>query len=95
MDAKRLSDGKRIKMKKLIKGSKEIEIARYLTTEEMLKDPRNHCVPILDVFSAKDSSFEFMVMPLLIEHMKPPLATVDEALDFVRQLLEMSPTSTV
>lgn len=90
MDAKRVSDGKRVKMKRLIKGSKELEITRFLTSEEMLGDSRNHCVPVLDVLSAEHSPFEFMVMPLLIQHMRPPLATVDEALDFAKQLLEVS-----
>ncbi|OCB91803.1 hypothetical protein A7U60_g916 [Sanghuangporus baumii] len=88
MDAKRISDGRRIKMKKLAKGSKELEIARFLTSEEMSKDPRNHCVPILDVFSEEDSHLEFMVMPLLIRHSQPSFSTVHEALDFVKQLLE-------
>ncbi|KAL5530907.1 hypothetical protein ACEPAG_3783 [Sanghuangporus baumii] len=86
MDAKR--NGRRIKMKKLAKGSKELEIARFLSSAEMLKDPRNRCVPVLDVFSDEDSHLEFMVMPLLSRYSEPPFSTVDEALDFVKQLLE-------
>ncbi|KAL5492963.1 hypothetical protein ACEPAI_4411 [Sanghuangporus weigelae] len=65
MDAKRISDGRRIKTKKLAKGSKELEIARE-----------------------EDSHLEFMVMPLLAHYSQPSFFTVDEALDFVRQLLE-------
>ena len=95
MDAKRVSDGKRVEMKRLIKGSKELEIARFLTSEEMLKDTRNHCVPVLDVFSAENIQYEFMVMPLLTWHTNPPLATVDEGIDFVKQLLEVRHSSTI
>lgn len=90
MDAKRISDGKRIMMKRLVKGDRELEIARFLSSEEMLKDPRNRCVPVLDVFSEEDSHLVFMVMPLLTIYSEPPFATVDEAVDFVRQLLEVS-----
>ncbi|KAL5513752.1 hypothetical protein ACEPAH_4152 [Sanghuangporus vaninii] len=66
MDAKRISDGRRIKTKKLAKDSKELEITRFLTSEEMSKDPRNHCVPILDVFSEEDSHLEFMLLEGLV-----------------------------
>ncbi|KAL5530908.1 hypothetical protein ACEPAG_3784 [Sanghuangporus baumii] len=88
MDATRTSDGKRIKMKKLLKGSKELEIARFFSSEDMSRDPRNHCVPVLDVFSEEGSPLEFMVMPLLTLYQDPPFSTLDEALDFMKQLLE-------
>ncbi|KAL5513751.1 hypothetical protein ACEPAH_4151 [Sanghuangporus vaninii] len=88
MDATRTSDGKRIKMKKLFKGSKELEIVRFFTSEDMSRDPRNHCVSVLDVFSEEGRPFQFMVMPLLTSYQDPPFSTVDEALDFVKQLLE-------
>lgn len=84
-----MSDGKRVKIKKLVKGRKELDIALFLSSGEFRKDPRNHCVPILDVFSEEGHPMVFMVMPLLIKYDTPPFSSVDEVLDFMRQTLEV------
>ena len=53
-------------------------------------DGRNHCVPVLDVFHDEpDSSLLFMVIPFLRHFQSPALQTVDDVLEFVKQLLEV------
>lgn len=57
-----------------------------------MKDPRNHCVPILDHFpDDKEPYTEFIVMPFLRPFNDPPFCYVDEVIDFVRQSLEVHP----
>ena len=79
-------------IKKVDRGSEEVEIARLFSSEELARDLRNHCVPVLDLFSADEDNLDLMVMPLLVEFWKPEFSSVDEALDFMRQLLEVSRT---
>ncbi|KAL5513758.1 hypothetical protein ACEPAH_4159 [Sanghuangporus vaninii] len=88
IDAIRLSDGMRVSIKKLRKGSKELEIARYLDSEELRKDPRNITVPLLDVFREEEDTMEFMVMPLLKSFDDPSFSSVDEVIDFMKQTLQ-------
>lgn len=76
-------------IKKIFKGSKEVKIARYLSDTTFRENPQNHCVPILDIFSEEDDSLEFIVMPLLMGFTRPPFAFVDEAIDFMKQTLEV------
>lgn len=64
-------------------------IARFLSSEELLKDPRNHTVPILDVFKKDDESLTFMIMPFLNAFDKPMFSSVDEVIDFMRQTLQV------
>ncbi|KAI5120179.1 hypothetical protein M0805_002647 [Coniferiporia weirii] len=87
VDATRVSDGLIVYLKRVEKSSAERVIAQYLTTEGKLRDPRNHCIPILDHFELSED-IEIMVMPLLRPLDEPPFNSVDEAIDFVRQTLE-------
>ena len=76
-------------IKKLQKGTEELNIAKYLVSGELRNDLRNHTVPILDVFSATGEPVEFMVMPLLNMFDAPPFSAVDEVVDFMEQTLEV------
>jgi hypothetical protein len=99
LDAKRLEDGavvciKRIRPKNTegakIPRTNEVKIGRYLSTEQMLHHPDNHCVPILDSF--RDPIFpevEYIVMPVLRRYNDPEFCFVGEVVDFVTQLLEV------
>ncbi|KIK41256.1 hypothetical protein CY34DRAFT_13149 [Suillus luteus UH-Slu-Lm8-n1] len=53
MDATRLSDGLYVSLKVIKKSEHlhEAEIGRYFVKVELASDPKNHCVPFLDVFS--------------------------------------------
>ena len=92
MNATRIADGKVVSIKRLRREPREVEIARFLSTEkEGLDYTANHCVPVLDHFSDdSEPQFSFLVMPLFRWFDDPPFYTVDEVLDFVRQTLEVT-----
>ena len=84
-----MSDGTKVAIKRVPKGCTELTILKHLTSEEMLKDPRNHTVPLLDVISEDEDPEMFMVMPLLLEFHFLSFTSVDEVVDFMRQTLEV------
>ncbi|EJC99794.1 uncharacterized protein FOMMEDRAFT_127977 [Fomitiporia mediterranea MF3/22] len=86
IDAIRQSDGRRVFLKIVRGDGFEQRLSRMLGSEEKLRDPQNHCVPILDFFL--DGRDGYLVMPLLIRFDRPPFFSVDEVLDFMRQTLE-------
>lgn len=54
------------------------------------EDPHNHCVPLLESFEDEcDEEHCFIVMPLLRKFNSPDFKSVDEALEFVDQALEV------
>ena len=90
IDALQLSSNERVVLKAVKRSGNEKNIAIFMYSEEWCNDPRNHSVPILDSFEdEKDSDTEFIVMPLLRLFDSPPFDTVEEAFDFVRQMLEV------
>lgn len=86
-----MSDGKCVYIK-CIQSDKEneAEIQRYLTTEDKLRNPFNHCVPCLDYFrDDNDKTRYYLITPILLPFDAVPFETVDEVLDFMRQMLEV------
>jgi hypothetical protein len=45
LHAKRLKDNVIVCIKRIEQRQEEANIARFLTTDELLQDPQNHCVP--------------------------------------------------
>ncbi|RDX53006.1 hypothetical protein OH76DRAFT_62200 [Lentinus brumalis] len=89
MDARRLSDGKLVMIKKVVRDSQEVRIATYFSSDALRDDPRNHCVPVLDVLDdLEDPSLSFMVMPFLRRIHDVEFDTVGSIFDCVGQLLE-------
>nr|VWO99326.1 Ubiquitin ligase complex F-box protein GRR1, putative [Ganoderma boninense] len=89
MDARRISDGRLVQLKRIATQSDELNIARQLSSPEYRSDPRNHCVPILDVFpDADDPKMSYIVMPFLRYVDSPPFESVENMFDCVNQLLE-------
>lgn len=92
MDAVRIADD-RLVMFKLIKKSHyphELEITQFLA-DTTRADPRNHTVPILDVFDVHDDAdFTIIVMPLLRQCDRPKWKTVGEVISFLCQIFEVS-----
>ncbi|KAL5492949.1 hypothetical protein ACEPAI_4397 [Sanghuangporus weigelae] len=85
-EATRISDGSDVIIKKIKKYSDEKSIATYLSA---LKDPRNHCVQIIDSFPDEtEDGIEFLVMPLLRMFNSPSFRSVNEVVDFIKQTLE-------
>ncbi|KAI5118848.1 hypothetical protein M0805_008124 [Coniferiporia weirii] len=89
IDACRLEDSTTVAVKRIARGSSEIDIAKMLSSPELLRDTLNHTVPILDSFSdPKDDKVGYIVMPLLRKFDDPEFYSVPEVLSFVRQVLE-------
>lgn len=88
IDARRREDGMVVAIKSCTNDSQEIEIAQYMTTA---RDPRNHCVRVLDVFpDPLDPDVTLLVMPYLRPCNDPAFVNVGEILDFIDQTLEVS-----
>lgn len=81
-------------IKKVGRNDEESRIAQMLSTKELRADPRNHCVPIIEVIDdPEDNLVSYVVMPLLRNADSPPFQYVKEITDFVDQILEVgSPT---
>ncbi|OCH90628.1 hypothetical protein OBBRIDRAFT_754583 [Obba rivulosa] len=89
IDARRVSDNSLVYIKRVKTGDLESSIATYLSSERLASDPRNHCVPILEMFEDPDDpAISYMVMPFLRPIDKPPCELVEEVVDFVTQILE-------
>ncbi|KAL5530909.1 hypothetical protein ACEPAG_3785 [Sanghuangporus baumii] len=88
IDAVRVLDGTKVGIKRIARQCDELSILEYLTSEEMLRDTRNNSVPLLDVISEDADPYAFIVMPLLINFTFLPYTSVDEVVDFMRQVLE-------
>ncbi|KAF8596047.1 kinase-like protein, partial [Ceratobasidium sp. AG-I] len=97
LDAVRVSDGRQVMIKKLLPstdnsgddGQKELKIVRHLSSPPLQSDRRNHSMPYLDSFPIPNvSDGTFLVSPLFVEWNKVPLETINQAIDFINQLLE-------
>lgn len=91
IDATRVSDGRLVVLKRVnrIQGQEEISITQYLSQESFLADERNHCVPFLDLLDPGVGDEVFLVLPLLRWFDFPPFESLDDALDFIKQTLEV------
>lgn len=79
-------------LKEIERNGEEIRIARMLGSGPLQDDPRNHCVPVLEVIDDPDDDTKsYMVMPLLRAADYPAFAHVKEIVDFVDQMLEVRP----
>ncbi|KAG6809006.1 hypothetical protein H0H92_002018 [Tricholoma furcatifolium] len=68
----------------------EIEIGLLFSSEPLASDPRNHCVPILDVLDIPGQPKErFVVMPYLMTTEQVLFNTIGEIVEHFRQLFEL------
>lgn len=68
--------------------STELKILEKL--KKLPKDPKNHCVPVLDVFEDNENhNVSYIVMPFLRAVDDPPFETVGQVIDFVTQMVEV------
>ncbi|KAI0350534.1 kinase-like protein [Trametes cingulata] len=89
IDATRMSDGRIVYLKRVRRDSQELQILSFLSSEELRRDPRNHCVPLLDVLQdPSDPDTSFMVMPFLRYIDSPPFELVEDVLECLDQILE-------
>jgi hypothetical protein len=67
-----------------------VEIARYLSTDAISGDPKNHCVPIYDIIPIPGMPGDYLiVMPLLRAFDKPDFENIGQFLEFMHQILEV------
>lgn len=83
-------------LKTVSRNNNEIIIAKLLSSNALLRDPANHCVPILDVLDDPiDASKAIMIMPYLRPFDDPEFCTIGEVTDFISQTLEVGQRSSV
>ncbi|KAH0586004.1 hypothetical protein H2248_007282 [Termitomyces sp. 'cryptogamus'] len=90
LDASR-SDGSLVALKRLKfpVGLGEMTIGTRFSSSSLFADPRNHCIPILDIIlPMPGSDVAFIVMPLLRQTRIAPFETVGEAVEYFRQIFE-------
>jgi hypothetical protein len=90
MDATRLRDSKRVMLKKVLpeEGPYELQISRMFSSE-VATDPRNHCVPLLEVITLPNSGQQLMVTPFLRPFDNPHFQTFGEFVAFFTQVCEV------
>ncbi|KAF8506378.1 kinase-like domain-containing protein [Gautieria morchelliformis] len=91
MDATRMSDGDTVTLKRIVKyeNSDEVGIAKFFSSEPLASDPKNHCVPLLDVLEVPEyEGMALLVMPILRPFNRPKIWTFGEAVEFFRQVFE-------
>ena len=92
IDSIRLSDGTAVGLKRVSKSHHpfEQEIGEYFSSDPIVNDPKNHCVPLLEILAVPDDpDVIVIVMPLLRTYDHPRFDTYGEAIDCIRQLFEV------
>ena len=68
----------------------EASIGRYLSSEPLAKDPRNHSCPIYEVLQVPDDDdLTILVMPLLRRYNYPSFTSTGEIMECLRQFVEV------
>ncbi|KAL6303573.1 hypothetical protein BKA93DRAFT_787874 [Sparassis latifolia] len=91
MDATRLSDSRVVTLKSISKSIHPYEttIAQNFSSQPHSGDPRNHCVPVLEVLQdPQDADIDLIVMPMLRPYNNPRFKTVGEVIDFFGQIFD-------
>ncbi|KAJ7160162.1 hypothetical protein C8R46DRAFT_1001367 [Mycena filopes] len=93
MDAERISDGRKVMLKCVSSNAHpdEVKIAQLFSSPPHAGNPRNHCVPILNVLQDPDDDDKrVLVMPFLLPFHRPGpvFDTVGEVVDCFRQIFE-------
>ena len=94
MDATHL-DGRQVMLKKVPVrgGQQELKIAQMFSSPEVRREPRNHCVPLLEILELPNTlDQKLMVMPLLRPFNEPLFRTYGEFVAFFTQICEVSST---
>ncbi|EPT01456.1 hypothetical protein FOMPIDRAFT_1120609 [Fomitopsis schrenkii] len=89
MDARRIADDVPVYIKQVKTGDNESHITSMLSSEHLRQDPRNHSVPVFEMFpDDEDPGISYMVMPLLRLIDEPKFDLVEELIEFADQILE-------
>ncbi|EKM54751.1 uncharacterized protein PHACADRAFT_96349 [Phanerochaete carnosa HHB-10118-sp] len=91
LDATRISDGKIVMLKRVFvqENPREVEITTKFSSEPLVSNPRNHCVPIIEILTVPDAEDIFLlVMPLLRAFNSPRFNTLGEVIECFGQIFE-------
>jgi len=91
MDATRPRDGKQVMLKKILpaEGPHELTITQFFSSPELVRDPRNHCVPLLGVIEIPATGQKLMILPFLRPFNNPHFQTFGEFVAFFAQVCEV------
>lgn len=92
LDATRVADGAFVMLKRVDKRRHptEVQLTSMLHSPPYAADPRNHCVPALEVLQdPNDENIQLLVMPLLRRYANPRFDTVGEAVVCFRQIIQV------
>ena len=91
MDATRRRDGKQVMLKKVCpeEGPHELIITQLFSSRQFVRDPRNHCVPLLDILDMPQNGQKLLVMPFLRPFQNPRFQTYGEFVAFFTQICEV------
>ena len=90
MDARRIADDVPVYIKRVKTGDNESQITSMLSSEPLRQDPRNHSVPVFEIFpDDEDPGISYMIMPLLRLIDEPKFDLVEELIEFADQILEV------
>ena len=94
MDAMRYRDRKQVMLKRVpAAAGRELEISQLVSSPRLRHDPRNHCVPLLEVIELPDAHDQkVMVMPLLRPFDQPRFQTFGEFVAFFTQICDVRST---
>jgi hypothetical protein len=98
MDAVRIEDGRQVTLKKVLpnEGPHELLITQLFSSPGLKGDPKNHCVPLLDIVNLSQTGPDgrkLMVLPLLRPFKNPLFQTYGEFVAFFMQISEVGPST--
>ncbi|KAI0040918.1 hypothetical protein FA95DRAFT_1683534 [Auriscalpium vulgare] len=90
IDATSMVDGKQVMLKDLSEASEaeEIEITQLFSSEEHRRNPKNHCIPVIEVTRLEDISKTVLVVPRMRPYNNPRFRTFGEVVAFATQIIE-------
>ncbi len=94
MDAVRIEDGRQVMLKKVLpeEGPYELLITQLFSSPGLKGDPKNHCVPLLDLVDLSRISPDgrkLIVIPFLRPFENPRFQTYGEFVAFFMQISEV------
>jgi hypothetical protein len=98
MDAVRMEDGRQVTLKTVLpeEGPHELPITQLFSSPELKGDPKNHCVPLLDIVNLSQTGPDgrkLMVLPLLRPFKNPLFQTYGKFVAFFMQISEVGPST--
>ena len=96
MDAVRIEDGRQVMLKMVLpeEGHHELLITQLFSSPGIKGDPKNHCVPLLDLVDLSQTGPDgkkLMVIPFLRPFKNPRFQTYGEFVAFFTQISEVGP----